>query len=97
MALLSGRGGLITGLLLGAGAGFAAAALIPGLGQAARPRAKAAIKAGLVAFDRGRVALAELGETAEDLLAEAKAELATEEEAPEEMAAAPKPRARAAA
>jgi|SRR5687768_14295517 hypothetical protein len=97
MALLSGRGGLVTGLLLGLGAGFAAATLIPGVGQAVRPKAKAAIKAGLLAFDRGRVAMAELGETAEDLLAEAKAELAAEEQPAEDAPAAAKPQARARA
>jgi uncharacterized protein DUF5132 len=79
MALLSGRGGLVTGLAIGLGTGLLAAALAPGLGPAIRPKAKAAIKAGLVAAQKGRVALAELGETTEDLFAEARSELLAEQ------------------
>ncbi len=81
MALLNGRGGLLTGLAIGLGTGLLAAALAPGLGPAIRPKAKAAIKAGLIAAHKGRVALAELGETTEDLFAEAKSELMEEQHA----------------
>jgi len=67
-------GGLLTGLALGLGA----AALAPALGRWTRPAAKAAIRAGLVAYERGRERLAELGETVEDLAAEVTAEMAAE-------------------
>lgn len=46
--------------------------LIPAL----RPLAKSVIKAGLVAYEHGRVAVAELSEHTGDILAEARAELA---------------------
>jgi Protein of unknown function (DUF5132) len=65
-------GNIITGLAIGVGAAVLAPVLIPAL----RPFAKSLIKAGLVAYDQGRVALAELNETTGDILAEARAELA---------------------
>jgi hypothetical protein len=41
-----------------------------------RPIAKSILKAGLIAYDQGRVALAEFNEQTGDMLAEARAELA---------------------
>ena len=81
-------GGLLTGLALGLGA----VALAPALGRWTRPAAKAAIRAGLVAFERARERLAELGETVEDLTAEVTAEMAAERDAtaaPRDTAAEP--------
>ena len=65
-------GNIVTGLAIGLGAALLAPVVIPVL----RPFAKSVIKAGLVAYDQGRVALAELNETTGDILAEARAELA---------------------
>jgi hypothetical protein len=65
------KGGL-TALAVGIGAAVVAPAVVPGL----RPFVKAVIKAGLVAYDQGRVALAELNEQAGDIIAEVRAELA---------------------
>jgi len=81
MALLNGKGSFLTGLLIGAGAALTVAALVPGIGEAARPRARSAIKAGLRAYEKGRVAMAEFGEMTEDMVAEAKADLASEQQA----------------
>lgn len=65
--------------------GIAAIALLPVIVPVAatvgRPLAKAAIKRGLVLYEKSRGVIAEVGETIEDLIAEAKAELA---EIPEE-------------
>jgi hypothetical protein len=49
-----------------------------------RPIAKSAIKTGVILFDKGREAAAEMGEVFEDLIAEARAELggALPEESP---------------
>jgi len=69
------RGNLLTGLAIGIGLFVVAPALLPALARIARPTAKAALKAGLMAYDRGREALAELGETAGDVMAEARAEI----------------------
>jgi hypothetical protein len=90
MALLSGwRGGLLVGLAVGAGAGFALPIIAPGLGKAARPKIKAAVKTGLLAWERGRVALEELREQADDLVAETMLELASEEAAARAPGTAP--------
>jgi Protein of unknown function (DUF5132) len=67
------RGGnIVAGLAIGIGAAVVAPVLIPAL----RPVAKSIIKAGLIAYDQGRVALAELNEHTGDIMAEARAELA---------------------
>jgi len=63
---------IVTGLAIGIGVGIVAPAVIPAL----RPIAKSIIKAGLIAYDQGRVALMELNEQTGDILAEARAELA---------------------
>lgn len=60
------------------GLGVAALAPIvagPLLG-ASRPLARAAIKSGLILYEKGREAAAEFGEVVEDLVAEARAEVA---------------------
>jgi hypothetical protein len=74
MALLDDAfkgGGIVMGVAAGIGAALVAPVLIPAL----RPIAKSILKAGLVAYDQGRVALAELNEQTGDILAEARAEL----------------------
>jgi hypothetical protein len=65
-------GGIVTGLAVGIGAALVAPVIVPAL----RPIAKSVLKAGLIAYDQGRVALAELNERTGDMLAEARAELA---------------------
>ena len=65
-------GGIITGLAVGVGMALVAPIVIPVL----RPMAKSVIKAGLLAYDQGRVAVAEMAERTEDILAEARAEMA---------------------
>jgi hypothetical protein len=75
MALLEDAfkgGGIMMGIAAGIGAALVAPVLIPAL----RPIAKSVLKAGLIAYDQGRVALAELNEQTGDMLAEARAELA---------------------
>ena len=64
-------GNIVTGLAIGVGAAILAPAIIPAL----RPIAKSVIKAGLIAYDQGRVALAELNEQTGDIVAEARSEL----------------------
>ncbi len=65
-------GNIVTGLAIGIGAAVVAPAITPVL----RPIAKSLLKAGLVAYDQGRVAFAELNEHTSDLVAEARSELA---------------------
>jgi hypothetical protein len=74
MALLDDAfkgGGIVMGVAAGIGAALVAPVLIPAL----RPIAKSVLKAGLMAYDQGRVALAELNEHTGDIMAEARAEL----------------------
>jgi Protein of unknown function (DUF5132) len=65
-------GNLVTGIGVAIGVGIVAPLVVPVL----RPLAKSVIKAGLLAYDQGRVALAEFNEMAGDMVAEARAEIA---------------------
>jgi gas vesicle protein len=67
------------GLAIGFVAGAAGAILFaPQIAQHARPVAKAALKAALAAMHEAQVRSAEVAEAAEDLYAEAKAEVSAE-------------------
>jgi hypothetical protein len=70
--------GLVTGVALSLLAAFLAPLWKPTATRYGRPAAKAAIKQGLVALELGRERLAGLGETVEDMLAEAQLEIAAE-------------------
>lgn len=66
--------------------GIAAIILLPVLvpvaaGKVGKPLAKATIKSGIVLYEKGKGVIAEVGETFEDIVAEAKAELAEAEAA----------------
>jgi hypothetical protein len=77
---------LFNPLQIGAGkiiaVGVAAAVLaplaLPVVARSARPLARAAVKTGIVVYEKGRETLAEAGETFDDLVAEARAELEQE-------------------
>ena len=75
------KGSLITGLAIGIGAVVLAPVVIPAAAQIVKPLAKAAIKGGIVLYEKGRETIAEMGEVVEDLIAEAKAEMASAQEA----------------
>jgi hypothetical protein len=72
------RKNVLTGIALAAGAAWLAPLVLPAAARAARPLAKAAIKGGFALYERGREALAEVAEVAEDTYAEARAEMAEE-------------------
>lgn len=57
-------------------AGVGAVVLAPVLLPVGKPLAKAAIKGGIVLYERSKGMFAEMGEALEDLVAEAKAEMA---------------------
>ncbi len=75
MALLEDmmKGSTATGVAVGLGALLLAPTLLPAIGRVLRPAAKAVIKGGIVVY---RETVAEFGEVASDLFAEAQAELA---------------------
>jgi len=62
------------GVAIGVGVAAAGAFLLP----AVRPVAKAMLKTGVLCFEKGREMVAEAGEAFEDIVAEVKAELASE-------------------
>ena len=91
--LLKG-GNLFTAAAIGIGASVLGPVLLP----AFRPIAKSLIKGGLIAYDQGRTAWAELNEKTSDMIAEARDEMEAgegAERAPAQTqakAAAPSPR-----
>lgn len=54
--------------------------IVPVVGKVAKPVAKAAVKGGIVLYERGKGVVTEVGETLEDIIAEAKAEMAEDRE-----------------
>ncbi len=79
------KGNVLTGLAIGIGAAVLGPTVLPVLASVAKPVVKAAIKGGLVLFEKSKETFAEMGEVVEDLVAEAKSELS---EAQERAAAA---------
>jgi hypothetical protein len=78
------KGSAMTGIVVGVGALMLAPTVIPAVGRVLRPAVKAAIKGGMVLYNE---TIAEIGEAASDLVAEARAEL--EEEAHAHAGATP--------
>jgi hypothetical protein len=68
--------GLTTGLFVGLGAAILAPVLLPAVATAAKPLVKGVIKVGVTLYEKGNEAIAEVGEVLEDLVAEAKSEMA---------------------
>ena len=66
------KGSAVTSVAIGVGALLLAPTVLPAVGRVLRPAAKAAIKGGMVFY---RETMAEIGEVASDLFAEARAEL----------------------
>lgn len=81
MALIKGE--TATGVIIGVGLALTAPLVLAVFSGFARPAARAAVKAGLLAYEKGMETAAELGELVEDLLAEAEAEIEAERAAAE--------------
>ncbi len=64
-----------TGIMVGIGAVILAPIVIPAVAAVLKPVAKTAIKGGILVYRKSRQAVAEVGESVEDLVAEAKAEI----------------------
>jgi hypothetical protein len=82
------KGSAVTGVAIGVGALLLAPTVLPAVGRVLRPAAKAAIKGGMVFY---RETMAEIGEVASDLFAEARAELEHEGNGHARAEAAPLP------
>ena len=72
------KGNIAAGLAIGIGAAVFGPIVLPILAGAGKPIAKAAIKGGITLFEKGKETAAEFGEVFEDIVAEARAELAEE-------------------
>ncbi|MBV8914973.1 MAG: DUF5132 domain-containing protein [Acetobacteraceae bacterium] len=72
------KAGIATGLVLSAGLALLEPLWRPALARWGRPAAKGAVKGGLAAYEIARERLAVLGEKAQDLVAEAEIERATD-------------------
>ncbi|MBW4506159.1 MAG: DUF5132 domain-containing protein [Scytonematopsis contorta HA4267-MV1] len=70
------------GIIAGIGAVLLAPVLIPVIAGVGKPVAKSVIKGGLFVFEKSKGAFAELGETFEDIVAEARAEMAEAKQLP---------------
>jgi hypothetical protein len=69
-----------TGIAAGIGALILTPIVVPVLTQVGKPLTKAAIKQGILAYEKGKEFFAEATEVFEDLVAEAKAELAQDQD-----------------
>lgn len=76
MALMKGE--TAKGVMIGVGLALTAPLLLAAFSGFARPAARAAVKAGLLVYEKGMETAAEFGELVEDLLAEAEAEIEAE-------------------
>lgn len=70
------KGNILGGLAIGIGAAILAPVVVPVLASVVKPLAKAAIKGGIMLYEKGREVVAEATEMVEDIVAEAKAEVA---------------------
>ena len=70
----------VPGIVAGVGAVVLAPFLIPAIAKVGKPIARNAIKGGIVAYQKAKGVVAEAGEIFEDLVAEAKVELAEQSE-----------------
>jgi hypothetical protein len=69
------------GVALGAGVALVVPAVIAAMWPVIKPLARSAIKASLLAYEKGREGIAELNEEFEDLVAETQEELRAERQA----------------
>ena len=76
MAIWGGdRESFVAGFVTGLGAGVTFREIVPTLGSVARPLVKSTIKSGYFAFEKSRETMAHMGESIQDILAEAKSEV----------------------
>jgi hypothetical protein len=81
----------VPGVIAGIGAVILAPVVIPVVAGVGKPLAKSVLKGGIVLYEKSKGALAEVGESIEDLVAEAKAEIAEQEQNVEFKSAEPSP------
>ncbi len=70
------KGNILSGLAIGIGAAIIAPVIVPIAASIVKPLAKAVIKGGIMLYEKGKETVAEVSEMVEDVVAEAKAEMA---------------------
>ncbi len=70
------------GIIAGIGAVLLAPVVIPVVANVGKPLAKSLIKGGILLYEKSKGAFAEIGETWEDMVAEARAEIADDKQLP---------------
>ncbi len=68
------KGDLVTGLLIGIGVVIVAPVVLSVLAGVAKPLADGVVKGGMILYEKGKEAVAEVGEMFGDIVAESKAE-----------------------
>jgi hypothetical protein len=68
-------GSWVPSVLVGVGVALVAPIVVPTLVASMRPLAKAVVKGGMLAYDKGAEVIAEASEQLSDMLAEARSEL----------------------
>ncbi len=76
------EGNIGTGLAVGLGVAVLGPLLRPLVAGVVRPAAKMAIRGGIYAYDRGREAVAQMNESAHDMAAEARTDVAPDQTSP---------------
>ncbi|HET9146408.1 MAG TPA: DUF5132 domain-containing protein [Acetobacteraceae bacterium] len=71
--LFSG-GNIVTGIAIAVGTAVLAPVIGPAVSNVLRPAAKAVIKGGIIIYDQGRQAAAQVSEMTSDMVAEARAD-----------------------
>src|SRR5947207_13682374 len=74
-----GLGTIVTAALAGVAGGLLAPLILPRLERNFRPATKRLFKTGIALYERGRERAAEMGESASDMMAEARAEYEVEQ------------------
>jgi len=69
------KGNILNGLAIGIGAALLTPIVIPIVASVVKPLLKAAVKGGIILYEKGRETASEVVEVVEDIVAEAKAEM----------------------
>lgn len=72
------KGNILSGLAIGIGGAILAPVVLPIVASVTKPIVKAAIKGGILLYEKGKESVSEVSEVFEDLVAEVKSEMANQ-------------------
>ncbi len=70
------KGNILSGLAIGIGGAILAPIVLPIVASVTKPLVKAAIKGGILIYEKGKESVSEVSEVFEDIVAEVKSEMA---------------------